>query len=129
MFLLEMTGWWCLIVTLTNNRSSTHIIIFRLYIFVFIKTKPRSCLTSHIPWRVPYQDVKRCFRCCLFYWQKELGLDKVYNYWDQELNLKGIPNKAGGWSCYLNACSFLFVCCIKICIFDKWSSISKSPIL
>ena len=40
----------------------------------------RSCLSTSVPWDTPYLQVRCCFRCCLYYWQRRLGLDKVFQF-------------------------------------------------
>ena len=45
----------------------------------------RSCLNSSIPWDVPYLQVRCAFRCCLYYWQRKLGLDEVQRVRAREL--------------------------------------------
>ena len=61
----------------------------------------RSCLSSPIAWRTPYSQVHCCMRCCLWYWQRELGLDTIHDDWTRELKERGIPNADGvkkhGW--------------------------------
>ena len=61
----------------------------------------RSCLSSPIAWRTPYSQVHCCMRCCLWYWQRELGLDTIHDDWTHELKERGIPNADGvkkhGW--------------------------------
>jgi len=37
----------------------------------------RSCLAAAVPWHTPHARVKCCFRCCLAYWQRELGLGRL----------------------------------------------------
>jgi uncharacterized membrane protein YgcG len=37
----------------------------------------RSCLNASIPWELPYLQVRCAFRCCLWYWQRKLGLASV----------------------------------------------------
>ena len=63
--------------------------------------RDRSCLAARVPWRIPHARVKCCFRCCLFYWQRELGLDAVRGDWEWDLKEHGVPSAAGtkkhGW--------------------------------
>jgi hypothetical protein len=42
---------------------------------------PRECLLARIPWQSHYSLVECCFRCCVDFWQKSLGLESIYNYW------------------------------------------------
>lgn len=38
------------------------------------KTYPRTCLRSFIPEEAPYERIKSCFRCCVYYWTETWGL-------------------------------------------------------
>jgi len=61
----------------------------------------RSCLLAAVPWLTPHSQVKCCFRCCLWYWQHELGLTEIRADWDKNLEDFNIPNSIGtkkhGW--------------------------------
>lgn len=45
----------------------------------------RSCLDAAVPWLTPYAQVKCCFRCCLAYWQRELGLTEILEDWEADI--------------------------------------------
>ena len=61
----------------------------------------RECLDASVPWRLPHSRVQCCFRCCLFFWQRALGLDAVLADWNEVRAKRNIPNEAGvkkhGW--------------------------------
>jgi len=45
----------------------------------------RSCLDTAVPWLTPHAQVKCCFRCCLAYWQRELGLTEILEDWEADI--------------------------------------------
>jgi hypothetical protein len=45
----------------------------------------RSCLDAAVPWLTPHAQVKCCFRCCLAYWQRELGLTEILEDWEADI--------------------------------------------
>ena len=40
---------------------------------------PRECLLARVPWRVALSVASCCFSCCMEYWQRELGMEAIYN--------------------------------------------------
>jgi len=50
---------------------------------------PRECLLARVPWQTHYSLVECCFRCCVDFWQKSLGLVDIYNYWYTSEQFKG----------------------------------------
>ena len=55
----------------------------------------RSCLAAAVPWGTPYKAVRCCFRCCLDYWYRRLGLMEVHEHWRRQRSEHGVPNKLG----------------------------------
>jgi len=51
------------------------------------QTYPRSCLKSHVPQEATYGTIKACFRCCLFYWTRALGLNKNFQTLERKRHL------------------------------------------
>ena len=64
-----------------------------------VRFPSRECLAAAVPWRTPYRRVRCCFRCCLRYWQRALGLDAVYAHWRRAVAANGTEaNKMLGTS-------------------------------
>jgi hypothetical protein len=52
----------------------------------------RSCLDAAVPWLTPHTQVKCCFRCCLAYWQRELGLSEILQDWEADIRDHKVHN-------------------------------------
>ena len=57
-------------------------------------TYERACLTSSVPFRTPLRTVQCCFKCCLEFWQRELGLAAIYDHWREVQKTTRMPNGA-----------------------------------
>ena len=55
----------------------------------------RSCLSAAVPWGTRYSHVRCCFRCCLDYWYRRLGLMQIYDHWKNQLREHSVPSSMG----------------------------------